>query len=105
MLMYSRDPENNVLASRYPGANQDHLYEAAYIHRHKADTICDTCSTGLETCSMSCDELQCHKDFLIQRQRHAIQNIIGNPSGYTPSIHFGRFGSANAVMRSGLDRD
>lgn len=104
-LMHSRDFQDDVQASKYPGANQDHLYQAAYIHKHRADIACDTCSAGLEACSKSCDELHCHKDFLVPRKRHEPRNNTEYLSSYTPLIHFGRFGSANSVMKSSRDRD
>ncbi|KAK5054621.1 hypothetical protein LTR84_001512 [Exophiala bonariae] len=95
---------SNGFAS-YPGAHHDHLYEASYLHQHKEDTRCEQCSLGSGTCPMSCDELQCEAEFLIPRQRHASYQNSYDLLDYTPSIHFGRYGSASSVIKSGQDRD
>lgn len=89
----------------YPGAGHDHLYEPNYPHQHKPGIKCERCSPGFDACSKSCDELQCEARYLIPRQRHASSQNNDNTLTCTPSIHFGRFGSANSVMRSGRDRD
>jgi len=107
LLIHSEDFQKEVPAARYPGAIRHRLYEASYIHQHRSGISCDKCNEHLGTCSMSCDDLKCEEEKLITRKRHYPPGTqdTRSVSSYTPSIHFGRFGSANTVMKSGADRD
>ena len=104
LLVQSKDFQKRVPAAKYPGASQDRLYEASYIHQHRsgANTSCDKCHEIPGTCSKSCSEIGCEEEKLIIRNRHRRPNADVPAE---PFIHFGRFGSANMVMRSSTDRD
>jgi nucleoside phosphorylase len=108
LLLQSEDFQREVPAAKYPGAIRDRLYEASYIHQHQSNAkICDRCDNNLEICSKSCDELGCEEGKLVIRNRHSLPKTkdLALLSRDIPFIHFGRFGSANAVMKSGVDRD
>lgn len=107
LLVQSKDFQREVPAAKYPGVIRDRLYETSYIHQHRSGVTCEKCNNNLETCSKSCDELKCEEDKLIIRNRHSLPEMqdLETVPDHTPSIHFGRFGSANTVMKSGVDRD
>ena len=104
LLVQSEDFQKEIPGAKYPGAIRDRLYEASYIHQHRsgANTSCDKCEEKLGTCSKSCSELGCEEEKLIIRNRHRLPKADGPAE---PFIHFGRFGSANMVMKSSQDRD
>jgi nucleoside phosphorylase len=107
LLVQSEDFQREVPAAKYPGSIRDRLYEASYIHEHRSGVSCDKCNNDLKTCSKSCDDLGCEEEKLIIRKRHSLpktENLARLPDD-VPFIHFGRFGSANTVMKSGVDRD
>jgi nucleoside phosphorylase len=94
--------------AKYPGVAQDRLYEASYIHEHRlGSNFCEKCQDTIGTCSKSCDELGCEKDKLVLRKRLYLPESPSTDINieHAPSVHFGRFGSANSVMKSGVDRD
>jgi nucleoside phosphorylase len=108
LLIQSEDFRREIPAGKYPGATRDRLYEASYIHQHRsAVDICDKCDDNLETYSKSCDELGCEEGKLVIRSRHSLLKTkdLALLPGDIPFVHFGRFGSANTVMKSGVDRD
>jgi nucleoside phosphorylase len=107
LVVQSADFQREVPAAKHPGVIRDRLYEASYIHQHRSDVGCDKCNNNLETCSKSCEDLGCEEGKLVIRNRHSFpktKNLALLP-GDMPFIHFGRFGSANTVMKSGVDRD
>ena len=88
--------KNNTLI-QYPGIERDLLFHPSYIHTHRSTSeTCDDCSEALGLCNKNCDTLGCDTESLITRTR---------TFGIKPRIHFGRFGSANIVLKSGLYRD
>jgi hypothetical protein len=60
-LLQSEGFQDAMPDAEYPGASQDKLYEASYIHRHRLDVSCDKCSGDGENCSKSCDEVGCEQ--------------------------------------------
>lgn len=106
-LVHSNGFQQEIPAAEYPGATRDRLYEPSYVHQHRLDEDCDRCRNQLEVCSKSCDELGCEDEKLVIRNRHGIHETqtTGPGPDYSPSIHLGRFGSANTVMKSGVDRN
>jgi nucleoside phosphorylase len=106
-LVSSERFQAEVPAAKYPGATQDRLFEATYLHQHRPLVSCDKCHNNIDTCSKGCDEVGCEKDQVVTRNRHGVQDTgeALAATDFTPSIHLGRFGSANTVMKSGLDRD
>lgn len=82
---------------QYPGIEHDLLFPPSYTHTHRSlPEVCSECRKDLETCNKDCDALGCDTEYLITRTR---------TFGIKPRIHFGRFGSANMVLKSGLRRD
>ncbi|CAF9911723.1 MAG: hypothetical protein GOMPHAMPRED_007502 [Gomphillus americanus] len=84
----------------YPGTHKDRLYDASYVHTHHGTMPCDRCIPQAGVCTKSCDSLGC-QGRLIPRQRLTDQDA----SKHIPMIHFGRYGSANTVLKSGAHRD
>lgn len=110
-LLQSDGFQYAVPEAKYPGAGQDKLYEASYIHRHRLDVNCGKCNGDGENCSKSCDDVGCEQVRLILRDRHVLPQrlpLTRHPLAHldnAPFIHLGRFGSANTVMKSAKDRD
>ncbi|RAK89625.1 penicillin-binding protein [Aspergillus costaricaensis CBS 115574] len=95
--------------ARYPGVEQDELYEPSYQHKHRSSTSCIRCadSTNTTVCSevfdLSCHELGCGKDNLVKRKR--LQAALTQGHTPSPAIHLGLIASGDTVMKSGQDRD
>jgi nucleoside phosphorylase len=109
------------LDAKYPGAENDKLYDAKYRHKHQGSSckVCAKCEGKLdEVCPTSlestCERLQCNDNRLVIRNRLAEYRKEVAPTvskdGTTdnvskPEIHFGYFASGDKVMKSGEDRD
>lgn len=82
-----------------PGPRTDEVYDLGYRHKHQEPGKCAQCSQCTEwyhevckeALSASCQELGCMPLYC---------NIVGDTK-----IHFGRYASGNAVMKSGHRRD
>jgi nucleoside phosphorylase len=93
--------------SKYPGVNEDKLYESAYRHKHHDPIICTICAkcesnednTCNETVELSCSQLKCDDRRLVLRSR------LSSGEAQAPQIHFGRIASGDLVMKSGCRRD
>ncbi|KAL2844078.1 hypothetical protein BJY01DRAFT_248323 [Aspergillus pseudoustus] len=89
----------------YPGAEADQLFQPSYLHQHREPTACSKCpKDGSHACvdalSRACQELGCGGDGLVRR------DIPHNDEGACwPSIHIGKMGSGDTVMKSGTHRD
>jgi nucleoside phosphorylase len=97
--------------ARHPGFEMDRLFEPSYVHKHHesvTDGACDICNgdsgqTCLAALRMNCHELGCEKTRLVVRSRPMDGGeILGAPK---LTVHFGKIGSADTVMKSGEDRD
>ncbi|KAJ5927877.1 hypothetical protein N7466_006833 [Penicillium verhagenii] len=95
----------------YPGTDKDELFQSTYRHKHQDPAVCMLCSiceggtdpVCEEARGLSCQQLGCHKDLLVQRERlHEPSRKDCAPS---PKIHFGFVGSGDTVMKSGQHRD
>ena len=87
-----------------PGLELDRLFEATYHHTHHDPSgVCDECIQDTAICRKDCDELGCREEHLIKREPR-ISRIASN-GVYLPKLHFGCYGSANTVLKSGTDRD
>jgi nucleoside phosphorylase len=83
----------------HPGPDKDDVYDLGYHHKHQDPGECAQCSQCTEwyhevckeALSASCQELGC-------------EPRCSNPVRET-KIHFGRYASGNAVMKSGHRRD
>ncbi|KAL3462629.1 purine and uridine phosphorylase [Aspergillus heterothallicus] len=88
----------------YPGADQDVLFQANYIHKHHASCV-ECCDDGKHACqcslTASCGALGCDQSQVVPRQRLEKADH-GVPS---PLIHIGSIGTGNAVIKSGTHRD
>ncbi|KAF3916656.1 hypothetical protein ABW20_dc0104834 [Dactylellina cionopaga] len=88
----------------YPSGNNDNLYSSEYRHKHRNGHPCQICTNcknpndpvceGARTAS--CTELGCDSTSVVPREREGVVR---------PSLHFGRFASADTVMKSGFHRD
>ncbi|KAF9878907.1 nacht and ankyrin domain protein [Colletotrichum karsti] len=94
-----------------PDEEDDYLYEADYVHRHRDSRQCDCKESGAceEARDASCDELGCEDSHRVPRPRKRQKLQDGNSSSLDVSpqvrVRFGRFGSGDTVMKSGRDRD
>ncbi|KAE8336390.1 nucleoside phosphorylase domain-containing protein [Aspergillus arachidicola] len=102
----------DVLANgtvRYPGVEQDELFQPTYQHKHHDPIACSSCahSTNSTVCDevfdLSCRQLNCDKDKLVQRKRLQTALTLGHTP--SPTIHVGLIASGDTVMKSGQDRD
>jgi hypothetical protein len=105
--LYLKELQQKLPKVKYPGAENDKLYQPLYLHKHHQPLIpCDECSKDeIEICQaarrMACDELGCERKNLIIRSRLAeAQNPqeTEHPKQYEPVVHFGRMGW-DPVMR------
>jgi nucleoside phosphorylase len=104
-ILRSKSFQETMPDAKYPGSSQDKLYEASYIHRHRLGVDCDQCRSDRDNCSKSCDEVGCERARLVRRHRHSLPETPSLHPDHAPFIHFGKFGSANTVMKSAIDRD
>ncbi|KAL7919421.1 WD40 repeat-like protein [Trichoderma austrokoningii] len=84
----------------YPGILKDRLFDSNYVHKHQVllphrcceEFPCDRSHI------LSCDDLGCEDEYLVQRQRlnSQCQNL---------SIFIGRFGSGDMILKAGTYRD
>ena len=93
---------------KYPGAQRDLLFQPDYSHQHRnGEKMCGEClkdSSGI--CTKDCNLLGCEESQLVRRKRLESSGTSATTSANLPPIiHFGPFGSANTVMKSGLHRD
>lgn len=95
--------------TRYPGIEQDELFQSTYWHKHHDPVACISCahSTNSTVCDevfdLSCHQLKCHKDKLVRRKR--LQTALTQGHTPSPTIHLGLIASGDTVMKSGQDRD
>ncbi|OJJ73115.1 hypothetical protein ASPBRDRAFT_73569 [Aspergillus brasiliensis CBS 101740] len=96
--------------ARYPGVEQDELYQSSYQHKHHGSTACIVCANPTNTTTvcdevfdLSCHQLGCGKEGLVKRKRLQVALTGGYPP--SPAIHFGLIASGDTVMKSGQDRD
>ncbi|EHK17716.1 uncharacterized protein TRIVIDRAFT_42949 [Trichoderma virens Gv29-8] len=95
-----------------PGAANDKLFGAVYVHKHYGEPQC-ACKNSNDDCEdsrkLSCHELQCDEKFLIERHRikHKLhlEQEGRNKEAQAPMIFLGSIGSGDTVMRSSEDRD
>ncbi|KAF3931908.1 hypothetical protein ABW20_dc0100432 [Dactylellina cionopaga] len=86
----------------YPGVTEDRLFKSTYQHKHHEEcVICANDGESGKICDkaveMNCEQLKCHKQQLVLRNR------VSQP--LNPIVHFGLIASGDTVMKSGEDRD
>lgn len=106
-----QDVQAKIPNMRYPGIEKDRLYEPSYLHKHHPTStggecgICNgdsdqICQAALKA---NCHQIGCEAAKLVIRSGRA--DINGSVEEHKPVIHFGKMGSADTVMKSGLRRD
>lgn len=116
--LIQRQRQNTRNPARYPGLEEDRLFEASYPHRcYDGPSKCTQCMVGkAEACELSkdlsCVEASCDLTKLRKRDQSGRKKgrssiIQGAVQGdmLEPEIHFGVIASGNQVMKSGVDRD
>jgi nucleoside phosphorylase len=100
IVSFLQEIERKRPDAKYPGLENDVLYNSSYIHKHRTSTACE-CGEGDTICEaalqMECEDLGCEATMLICRN-----HLFDRP---TPLVHFGIIGSGNSVMKSGQHRD
>ena len=99
--------------AKFPGVNEDKLFDSAYQHKHQDPLACARCkiSDGETTlvCELSrsetCETLKCDLGRLVMRRRHEAVLAMTNDSFMKPVVHFGLYASGDKVMKSGVERD
>jgi nucleoside phosphorylase len=103
--------------SRYPGPEEDKLYQATYRHKHQDRADCGICAqcegkndavcgVALES---SCAELKCDDNQQVMRNRlkqaRSCTTQEEAAKAQMPAIRFGLIASGDQVMKSGYHRD
>ena len=87
-----------------PGRSRDRLFDATYLHTHHDTTgLCNNCIKDIGICAKECDELG-YQDTRLIKEVRAASNRDSNSDCHL-RLHFGRYGIANTVLKSGIDRD
>ncbi|KAI2780873.1 nucleoside phosphorylase domain-containing protein [Daldinia loculata] len=87
----------------HPGMDKDNLFVSTHRHKHHEKGVCESCDKCLNDndipCvaseTLDCATLGCHE--LVNRQPREFPT--------QPQVHFGKFGSADKVMKSSTERD
>ncbi len=93
---------------KYPGADEDELFQAEYRHRHRRSDCCNaeiTCEVAL---SSSCDEIGCEEGYILERDGVNEKRKLEEEDSLKaqePAIYIGSVASGDTVMKSGEDRD
>ncbi|KAI9159132.1 5'-methylthioadenosine/S-adenosylhomocysteine nucleosidase [Paramyrothecium foliicola] len=96
----------------YLGVEEDRLFEASYLHKHRGQqSVCGICSRGEEhICddahNLSCAILNCEDARLQFRRRiEEKRDSESATQAHNFKIFFGAIASGDSVMRSGKERD
>ncbi|KAJ0418495.1 hypothetical protein BJY00DRAFT_287578, partial [Aspergillus carlsbadensis] len=104
-LGFLKELQRKWVRAQYPGTGNDQLFKPAYLHQHRNPVECTRCAKdGTHACAdalaSTCYDLGCGGDGLVHRERPANdEKLVG------PSIHIGKMGSGDTVMKSGTHRD
>ncbi|CAI0654350.1 unnamed protein product [Colletotrichum noveboracense] len=104
--------EGHQTLYRRPAATEDRLFESDYLHRHRNSSQCgcnesNACESAQ---AASCDVLRCERSHLVSRsssletQASPEQAEFGT-AGREFRVLVGRVGSADTVLKAGLERD
>jgi nucleoside phosphorylase len=83
----------------HPGPRTDDVYDSGYRHKHQEPGKCAQCIQCTEWYHEVCEEARAASCQKLGCMPHYC-NIVGDTK-----IHFGRYASGNAVMKSGHRRD
>ncbi|KAL6695170.1 hypothetical protein J3F84DRAFT_400030 [Trichoderma pleuroticola] len=102
----------------YPGSVNDVLFESSHCHRHYTSSQCvcadynpdeDSYAVCDESRLMDCEQIGCELSSLKIRDRLHQKSLMEDggelKSAQIPSIFFGRFGSGDTAVNSGVHRD
>ncbi|KAK6330023.1 hypothetical protein TWF718_003450 [Orbilia javanica] len=101
---------------QYPGVSEDKLFGASTSHKHHSSFGCDVCERCNEGPDLVCDQalemlctqLLCDESQVVPRKRLSQSEsfeLSSSARQFQPFLHFGRMGSGDTVMKSGIDRD
>ncbi|KAI1267625.1 purine and uridine phosphorylase [Xylariaceae sp. FL1019] len=101
--------EDRKTALPYPGAEHDHLYDPAFIHKHNIRGTCAVCDMdGNIDCELAikqtCQELGCSSAGCIVRYGRTAHSD-DQQLKHMPEIHIGHVGTADTVMKSAQHRN
>ncbi|THZ63580.1 purine and uridine phosphorylase [Aureobasidium pullulans] len=98
--------------ARYPGVNQDRLFEATHRHMHRGEFFSRDCLCSMarshsdpvckKASESSCDVLECNLLAVLENPARRKRLDAEAP---TPLVHIGTIGSASTVMKSAEHRD
>lgn len=98
--------------ARYPGVNQDRLFEATHRHMHHGEFFSRDCLCSMarshsdpvckKASESSCDVLECNLLAVLENPARRKRLDAEAP---TPLVHIGTIGSASTVMKSAEHRD
>ncbi|THW25332.1 purine and uridine phosphorylase [Aureobasidium pullulans] len=98
--------------ARYPGVNQDRLFEATHRHMHRGEFFSRDCLCSMarshsdpvckKASESSCDVLDCNLLAVLENPARRKRLDAEAP---TPLVHIGTIGSASTVMKSAEHRD
>lgn len=109
-----KELQQKLTRATHPSAESDQLFEPSYLHQHRDPEICGTCrgEGGSRICAdvvkMTCSDFGCKRHRVNRRKtliEHQERTEAGAVEAFPPSIHIGKMGSGNTVMRSGVHRD
>ncbi|KAJ4318706.1 hypothetical protein N0V84_006699 [Fusarium piperis] len=97
--------DGEAIRYEYPGAENDHLYPASYLHKHRSTEPCRECNGDpgavcKASRKLSCRELGCDVQQCVPRKR--LQDSEGLR---VPRVHVGCLGSGDTMLKSGEARD
>ncbi|KAF6808441.1 kinesin light chain [Colletotrichum plurivorum] len=103
--------EGHQTLYRRPAATEDRLFESDYLHRHRNSSQCGCNESNVceSAQAASCDVLGCDRSHLVSRsslkmQASPEQAEVGT-AGREIRVLVGRVGSADTVLKAGLERD
>ncbi|KAM0250958.1 hypothetical protein ACHAQJ_008380 [Trichoderma viride] len=111
-----RPQRRKVTTYEYPGSANDMLFEPTYCHRHYHSLECECTGhlkVGDAVCDRSrellCSQTGCENVYLVHRERLDDKQRLEQEGDFEavqePHIFFGRFGSSNTMINSGIVRD
>jgi nucleoside phosphorylase len=105
------DLQGKIETMSFPGIDADKLFDPGYLHQHPQAEPC-ACygEDGMEVCSLAaetaCNKLGCDEGKLVRcREPVIIESEKGPDLRNPPSIHIGRMGCGDTVVKSGTHRD
>jgi nucleoside phosphorylase len=104
--------QGKLKTASFPGIEADKLFDPEYLHQHPEAESC-ACheADGLEICPIAaktaCNDLGCDEGKLVRRRELGIVQDETEASAFKnpPSVHIGRIGCGDTVMKSGTHRD